>query len=77
MSFYSKFEDIDIYNMKLHEQVEISDGGFIGSIMRVPGGWIYERDARGYQICTSTFVPFCNEVEEVPCQVLFWDGGKK
>lgn len=61
MSFYSKFEEIDIYNMKLHEQVEISDKGFKGCIMRVPGGWIYERDATGYEACTSTFVPFDNE----------------
>ena len=76
MSFYSKFEEIDIYNMKLHEQVEISDKGFIGSIMRVAGGWIYERDARGYEVCTSTFVPFDNEFAE-RYQGPFWDKGKE
>lgn len=65
MSFYSKFEEIDIYNMKLHEIFEISDKSFRGSIMRVPGGWIYERDSRGYETCTSTFIPFHNEFQEV------------
>jgi len=76
VSFYSKFEEIDIYNMKLHEQVEISDKGFIGSIMRVPGGWIYEIDSKGYEVCTSTFVPFDNEFMKKHKKP-FWDEDKK
>lgn len=65
MSFYSKFKDIDIYNMKLHEVFEINDKSFKGSIMRVAGGWIYERDCVGYGAVTSTFVRFDNEFQEV------------
>jgi hypothetical protein len=69
MSFYSKFKDIDIYNMELHEQFEIEDKAFKGLITRVPGGWIYERDCVGYRICTSVFIPFDNEfMERLGCE---------
>jgi hypothetical protein len=60
---YQKFEEINIYNMKLHDIFEIKDRTFTGTITRVPGGWIYERDMPGYSHSTSTFVPLDNEFQ--------------
>ena len=48
-----------IYDLKLHETLEIS-GGMV--IMRVPGGWLYDcwdYDKSEYK--QGTFVPFSNE----------------
>ena len=59
----NKFKDIDIYKLKLHESVDINDELFRGTILRVPGGWIYERDMPGYSTATSVFIPFDNEFQ--------------
>jgi len=56
-----KLENIDIYNLSLHEYADVNDGIFRGTIIRVPGGWLYSWDMPGYGTATTTFVPFDNE----------------
>jgi hypothetical protein len=46
-----------IYNLKLHESVEIGNGW---TVMRVPGGWIYRNY---YHEATCAFVPLNNEFQ--------------
>lgn len=58
-----KLDSVDIYNIKLHETIYIEQSNFVGSIMRVAGGWIYERDIPDYRHSTATFVPFDNEFQ--------------
>lgn len=50
-----------IYDLKLHEEVNLNYGF---KAMRVPGGWIYtiyEISNTGDKNVTRTFVPFNNE----------------
>jgi hypothetical protein len=41
VSRFTKKEDVDIYEMKLHDYVEIEEGPLTYIIHRVHGGWIY------------------------------------
>ena len=51
-----------IYDLKLHESLMLDRGL---SIMRVPGGWIYDNwDAQHDIPKTGVFVPFENEFQE-------------
>jgi hypothetical protein len=60
----NNFDEVNIYNMELHEHVNINDKAFRGSILRVAGGWIYEHEARGYSQIQTVFVPYHNEFQE-------------
>jgi hypothetical protein len=52
----------NLYDMKLHEFVKIDNKL---TVMRVPGGWIYNRFGwdDGDVLRTSTFVPLNNEFQ--------------
>jgi len=59
----------NIYNMKLHEKVDIKyrteedtyDHGML-EIIRVPGGWLYRRNwSNGDNYGPMTFVPYDNQ----------------
>lgn len=57
----------DIYKMKLHETLKISDDTWV---LRVPGGWIYEvevnmsaEESHG-NTSRIVFVPFNNEFQQ-------------
>lgn len=56
---------MDIYSIKLHETIIVSDRGdlFITAI-RVPGGWIYNSFDKSHNIMGSAFIPYCNEFQE-------------
>lgn len=47
-----------IYDLELHEEMELVTEDFIYKIIRVPGGWIYK--AYG---STMVFVPFHGEFD--------------
>ena len=56
----------ELYKMKLHEIITF---GYV-QIMRVPGGWIYDRYTYTHPetndfVCTSVFVPFNNEFKKI------------
>ena len=57
MSRFTKKEDVDIYEMKLHDYVEINEGPLTYIIHRVHCGWIYVYDFRGYETSPTVFVP--------------------
>jgi hypothetical protein len=46
----------NIYDMKLHDAIEIARG--ITYVVRVPGGWLYTSHN------TSVFVPYHNEFDD-------------
>ena len=60
-----------LYNMKLHETIDIVSGSI--EVMRVPGGWnyiYYRTDEVGYRnwrkvIYNICFVPYTNEFQIV------------
>lgn len=57
----------NIYNMELHEQIQLRDSM---TILRVPGGWLYLKylgNVHG-QIESSTFVPLNYEFNSEPFQ---------
>ena len=56
MSLYTNLDEVDIYQMELHDLFTISDKGQTYSILRVHGGWIYSLDFKGYQTCNTVFV---------------------
>ncbi len=56
---YYSDEEIDIYNMELHEQGKLDD---CTVIQRVPFGWIYLTAFEGG--VTSTFVPYHDEFKK-------------
>jgi hypothetical protein len=47
----------DIYKMRLHEQLRITDHLYI---RRVPGGWIYTEYNPNSEAENAVFVPFDN-----------------
>jgi hypothetical protein len=52
-----------IYRMSLHDKIAL---GQIRTIIRVPGGWLYETaaiDSRGGVGVSVAFVPFDNEFQ--------------
>lgn len=51
----------ELYRMKLHEDTIAVDSNLITTVIRVPGGWIYNSYDKGNQILSSCFVPYCNE----------------
>jgi hypothetical protein len=52
-----------VYDLKLHESINFET---VRTVLRVPGGWIYElgidNGEAGWEIST-TFVPFDNEFQ--------------
>lgn len=50
----------NIYNLELHEAIEIKTGPTTYFVIRVPGGWIYENPRLDCGQMTSTFIPFDN-----------------
>jgi len=56
-------KDVDIYKMKLHESVYVSEGPMYYCILRVAGGFIYECITGSGRI-SATFVPFSDEFME-------------
>lgn len=57
--------NVDIYNMRLHEKVEITVDEFRVEVVRVPGGWLYKEPNSFDSSPSYTFVPFNNEFQEV------------
>ena len=64
------FDHKKIYDLKLHEEMKITGHGIDTSILRVPGGWIYNLLTREQNVADSdnakwysnvVFVPFSNE----------------
>lgn len=52
----------EIYNMNLHESIEVlCDGTWIVKVFRVAGGWIYIFLDRNYIPSQTHFVSFDNE----------------
>lgn len=60
----NRLYEVNLYNMRLHEIISVRDKNFQGTITRVPGGWIYERDIPDYRHSTATFVPYDNEFQK-------------
>lgn len=56
-----KVEDESIYNLDLHEWLNIRTSSTSTSILRVPGGWIYYNKMFEDGKKTGVFVPFDNE----------------
>lgn len=69
-------EEKTIYNLKLHETLEVSkevelliDGGVTTKsikkfdVTRVPGGWVYAFDYPGWRQSQTVFVPFNNDFQ--------------
>jgi hypothetical protein len=56
----------DIYKMKLHEQIFLTNtSGVLGTeVTRVAGGWIYTTFNFNHNISSSVFVPFDNEFQQ-------------
>ena len=55
--------NIDIYNMKLHENKVIND---YTSVFRVPGGWLYRNtfwSEESRTTVSTSFVPFSKEFQ--------------
>ena len=50
-----------IYNLELHETLELNLGICSYAIIRVEGGWIYFNPRLDRNQMNSTFVPFNNE----------------
>lgn len=61
---YTPAKEVDLYNMNVHDQYHVRDGAFNYSILRVPGGWIYSFDWRGYSEAPCVFVPLTLEGEQ-------------
>lgn len=56
-----KVMDSNIYELDLHETM--IEGDFM--IMRVPGGWIYERrNLNGHEKAACVFVPYNNDMDK-------------
>jgi len=59
----------NIYELELHEAIEIKGNGIDTEIRRVPGGWIYNLMTRTKSngavnwISTPVFVPYNNDME--------------
>lgn len=54
-------DDLSLYNMSLHSMINLQFGI---SIMRVPGGWIYDCwDTENDQFKTGIFIPYNNEFD--------------
>jgi len=53
-----------LYEMKLHDEVELKVGPSEYRILRVPGGWIYYNPRLDQRQMNSTFVPFDNEFQK-------------
>lgn len=56
-------QEVDIYNMKLHENQLIND---YTSVFRVPGGWLYRNtfwDDESRASVSTSFVPFNKEFQ--------------
>lgn len=51
---------MNIYDLKLHESVNISNSC---TVTRVPGGWIYYT-GNCYEVETAVFVPYNEEFKE-------------
>ena len=68
MSWGKKPNEIDIYQMELHEYIEVGDGVYGAlsyNILRVAGGWIYCHSSNGFKTTPSVFVPFNNEFQHL------------
>lgn len=64
LSHQTESADKNIYNLGLHEQLTIINNHY--SVLRVPGGWIYDIPVQeiGRDIVwNSVFVPFSNEFQ--------------
>lgn len=48
----------NIYELKLHEQVVVSDSLLTTVCLRVPGGWIYSSYDESNQVVSSVFVRY-------------------
>jgi len=48
----------NIYNLKLHEDIEIKTNHGNAKVMRVPGGWMYMWESR------SIFVPYSKNTSQ-------------
>jgi len=59
-----------IYELKLHEEIELSEGRFV---MRVPGGWLYTHYRLDRNAMTTTFVPFDKEGMEMTAKEMVRD----
>lgn len=55
-----------IYNLELHETLEVKHLGSKMEITRVAGGWVYSFDYPGYRTAPLVFVPFDNEFMIIP-----------
>lgn len=53
-----------IYDMNLHEHIQLTMGGEDVKIIRVAGGWLYTVYSEGNDMGGTTFVPFNNEFME-------------
>jgi hypothetical protein len=54
--------NIDLYNMDLHERIDLEDN--LVWVLRVPGGWVYESVNPSTSALASVFVPFNNEFQQ-------------
>ena len=54
----------NIYNLKLHQCLELDDPHLYNTILRVPGGWVYRSFDKSCSMMTSCFVPLNNEFQE-------------
>jgi hypothetical protein len=52
---------MNIYELELHQTLEMDDPHLYNTILRVPGGWIYRYFDMSRSMLTSCFVPFNNE----------------
>ena len=53
-----------IYELELHEELNIDSRHFDVVVSRVPGGWIYTNYVKGTIITGGTFVPFKKSEED-------------
>lgn len=53
-----------LYDLKLHQSMEVGDGRVQYVVVRVIGGWIYNHVRLDLGHMNSTFVPFDNEFQQ-------------
>lgn len=59
----SKLNAKKLYDMELHDQIEVQCGPINYNIVRVPGGWIYNHVRLDKSSMTTTFIEYDNEFQ--------------